>query len=79
VRFAPPAGHALAVTDIPEDLDVAIAEHVTAIRDRFGLDGLRQAEQFIDAEIEIFEKSYQELAEATEHTDVANPAESASP
>lgn len=48
-----------------DEVDVAIGEHVTAIRDRFGLDGLRQAAQLIATEIAIFEDSYEELAEST--------------
>ena len=56
---------------MPDDVDVAIGEHVTAIRDRFGLDGLRQAEQLIATEIAIFEDSYAELANATREEDVA--------
>ena len=56
---------------MPDDVDVAIGEHVTAIRDRFGLDGLRQAEQLIATEIAIFEDSYTELANATREEDVA--------
>ena len=48
-----------------EEVDVAIGEHVTAIRDRFGVDGLRQAAQLIAAEIAIFEDSYQELSDST--------------
>lgn len=50
---------------LPDDVDVAIGEHVTAIRDRFGLDGLKQAQQLIATEIAIFEDSYDELADAT--------------
>ena len=55
---------------MPDDVDVAIGEHVTAIRDRFGLDGLRQAAQLIASEIAIFEDSYAELANATREEDV---------
>jgi hypothetical protein len=50
---------------VPDDVDVAIGEHVTAIRDRFGLDGLLQAQALISTEIAIFEDSYAELASAT--------------
>jgi hypothetical protein len=49
----------------PDDVDVAIGEHVAAIRDRFGVDGLRQAEKLIAAEIEIFKDSYEQLAQET--------------
>jgi hypothetical protein len=50
---------------IPDDVDVAIGEHVAAIRDRFGVDGLRQAEKLIATEIAIFKDSYEELAAET--------------
>jgi hypothetical protein len=53
------------MTGLPDDVDVAIGEHVTAIRDRFGLDGLLQAQQLIETEIAIFQDSYAELASAT--------------
>jgi hypothetical protein len=53
------------MTGFPDDVDVAIGEHVTAIRDRFGLDGLLQAQQLIETEIAIFRDSYEELASAT--------------
>lgn len=51
---------------LDDEVDPAIGEHVTAIRDRFGLDGLRQAEQLIATEIAIFADSYAELADSTE-------------
>ena len=54
------------MTAIPDEVDPAIGEHVAAIRDRFGLDGLRQAEQLIETEIAIFADSYAELADTTE-------------
>jgi hypothetical protein len=49
------------VTEVPDDVDPALAEHVTAIRNRFGVDGLRQARQLIDLEIAIFDDVYGEL------------------
>jgi hypothetical protein len=54
------------MTALPGEVDPAIGEHVAAIRDRFGLDGLRQAEQLIETEIAIFADSYAELADSTE-------------
>jgi hypothetical protein len=48
---------------MPEDVDPALAEHVTAIRNRFGIDGLRQARQLIDVELAIFTDAYGELEE----------------
>ena len=54
------------MTEVPEEVDPAIGEHIAAIRDRFGLDGLRQAEQLIETEIAIFADSYAELAETTD-------------
>ena len=55
------AGHHVGMTDVPSDVDPAIGEHVIAIRNRFGVDGLREAQQLIAVEIAIFEDSYQEL------------------
>lgn len=46
---------------IPDDTDPEIAQHVVAIRDRFGIDGLRAAARLIAAEVAIFEDSYDEL------------------
>ena len=51
------------MTEVPEDVDPALAEHVTAIRNRFGVDGLRQARALIDVEIAIFADAYAELEE----------------
>lgn len=47
--------------DIPTDADPEISRHVVAIRDRFGIDGLRSAAKLIAIEIEIFSDSYEEL------------------
>ena len=49
------------MTELPSEVDPAIGEHVTAIRNRFGVDGLRAAQQLIAVEIAIFEDSYEEL------------------
>jgi hypothetical protein len=46
---------------IPADTDPDIGQHVVAIRDRFGVDGLREAAKLIDAEIAIFTDSYLDL------------------
>ena len=54
-------GHDVDMTDVPSDVDPAIGEHVTAIRNRFGVDGLREAQRLIAVEIAIFEDSYEEL------------------
>jgi hypothetical protein len=51
---------------IPDDTDPDIGHHVVAIRDRFGIDGLREAAKLIDAEIAIFTDSYKELPEPPE-------------
>jgi hypothetical protein len=50
---------------VPDDVDPSLGEHVTAIRDRFGIDGLRDARALIDIEIAIFEGAYDELPPAT--------------
>ena len=49
------------MTEVPDDVDPAISEHVVAIRNRFGVDGLRVAQRLIDVEIAIFEDSYEQL------------------
>jgi hypothetical protein len=64
-RAEPWIGNDRDMNAVPDDVDVAIGEHVTAIRDRFGLDGLLQAQALISTEIAIFEDSYAELASAT--------------
>jgi hypothetical protein len=45
-----------------EDLDPRVAELVIAIRDRFGLRGLRGAEAMIKKEIVVAEQVLRELA-----------------
>jgi hypothetical protein len=49
------------MTVMPADVDPFIAEHVVAIRDRFGIDGLRDAARLIDSEIAIFADVYDSL------------------
>ena len=46
------------MTVVPEDVDPAIGEAVTMLRNRFGVDGLRVARQMIDVEIAIFEDAF---------------------
>ena len=55
------AGHHVGMTELPSDVDPAIGEHVIAIRNRFGVDGLREAQRLIALEIAIFEDSYRDL------------------
>jgi hypothetical protein len=43
------------------DPDPAVSEHVVAIRNRFGIDGLREASRLIAVEIAIFEDADREL------------------
>ncbi len=47
--------------DLP-DADPDIAAHVVAIRDRFGVSGMRQAAMLIEAEIALAEEALRELA-----------------
>jgi hypothetical protein len=49
------------MTEIPAEVDDGISEHVTAIRNRYGIDGLREAQKLIAVEIAIFEDAYEEL------------------
>jgi hypothetical protein len=50
------------MTETPEDIDPRVAELVIAIRDRFGLRGLRGAEALIKQEIAEAERAMQALA-----------------
>lgn len=49
------------MTTRPEDVDPYILEHVVAIRDRFGVDGLETAARLIETEISIFKDVYDSL------------------
>lgn len=46
---------------IPPDVDPLVAEHVIAIRDRFGVDGLREAARLIAIEIKFTDHAYDDL------------------
>lgn len=45
------------MTTIPDDVDPFIGERIIAIRNRFGIDGLRQAAHMISLEMAIFAES----------------------
>ena len=62
------------MTELPEDVDPALAEHITVIRNRFGVDGLRQARQIIDLEITLFDDAYNELEEPLGRRTPEHPA-----
>jgi hypothetical protein len=47
--------------EVPAEVDPLIGEHVVAIRNRFGVDGLREARRLIDLEIAMFEDAYDDL------------------
>ncbi|MGZ4593480.1 MAG: hypothetical protein ACXV4A_11510 [Actinomycetes bacterium] len=47
--------------ETPEDVDPRVAELVVAIRDRFGLRGLRGAEWMITKEIALAEEAMAQL------------------
>ena len=49
------------MSDVPVEPDPGIAEHIVAIRNRFGVDGLREAQRLIALEIAIFEDAYSQL------------------
>jgi hypothetical protein len=49
---------------LPDDVDPRVAELVVAIRDRFGLRGLRGAQWLIDREIALAEEALSELPAA---------------
>lgn len=42
------------MTTMPDEVDPFIGERIIAIRNRFGVDGLRQAAQMISFELAIF-------------------------
>jgi len=54
------------MTILPNEVDPTIAEHVVAIRDRFGVEGLRAAASLIETEIAIFQNVYDTLPTADE-------------
>ena len=43
------------MSEKPEDIDPGVVEHVIAIRDRFGIRGLRDADAMIREEIKLAE------------------------
>lgn len=49
------------MTSIPGEVDPAISEHVIAIRNRFGMNGLREAARIIAIELAIFEDAFEEM------------------
>jgi len=50
-----------ATSGTPDEIDPLVAELVVAIRDRFGLRGLRGARAMIDQEIAVAERALAEL------------------
>ena len=48
-------------SEMPAEVDPAIGEHIVAIRNRFGVDGLREALRLIQIEIAMFEDAYDDL------------------
>jgi hypothetical protein len=51
------------MTSLPDEIDPFISERIIAIRNRFGVDGLRAAADMIGVELAIFAEAVQELAE----------------
>lgn len=49
------------VVTVPDEVDPALGAHIVAIRDRFGIDGLREAARLIALELAIFEDVYDDL------------------
>ena len=49
------------MSDRPEEIDPGVVEHVVAIRDRFGVRGLRDADTLIREEIKLAERALQDL------------------
>lgn len=52
------------MTVVPDDVDPSLGEHVIAIRNRFGMDGLREAARLIALELTIFDDANQDLPPA---------------
>jgi hypothetical protein len=50
-----------AAAEVADELDPIVVEHVEAIRDRFGLRGLRGAQTLIAREIAVAEEAITEL------------------
>jgi len=49
------------MSEAPEEIDPVVVEHVVAIRDRFGVRGLRDADALIREEIKLAEEALQDL------------------
>jgi hypothetical protein len=49
------------MSDRPEEIDPGVVEHIVAIRDRFGVRGLRDADALIREEIKLAEAALQGL------------------
>lgn len=50
------------MSEKPEEIDPGVVEHVIAIRDRFGVRGLRHADALIREEITLAERALRGLA-----------------
>lgn len=70
-------GYSPGMSMIDGDVDPFIAERIIAIRDRFGLAGLRAAEQLIDTELLLFADAEAPLGEDTEDTEHTGATEDA--
>jgi hypothetical protein len=64
------------MTVLPEDVDPLLSEHIMAIRNRFGLSGLREAARLIATEIAMFDDAYQDLPTAASSPEINEPQES---
>jgi hypothetical protein len=51
------------MSEKPEEIDPGVVEHVIAIRDRFGVRGLRDADALIIEEIKLAEHALRGLSE----------------
>ena len=50
------------MSEKPEEIDPGVVEHVVAIRDRFGVRGLRDADALIREEIRLAEQALRGLS-----------------
>jgi hypothetical protein len=49
------------MNDPLDDADAPLSAHVAAIRNRYGIDGLKEAQRLIALEIELFDHAYDDL------------------
>jgi hypothetical protein len=74
--YAADAAEVISDREAISDVDPEVATHVRAIRDRFGISGLRAAAQLISMEIALARDALSQLEEQDEPSDAAHHADS---